>query len=98
MTESCDGVCYNSYQHSQQIGPNAQYSYDGGDKCVPVEDICQGISYSQEDVEICNEELKCIQDVNPTFKQEEERGRKKRGGGWPEQFPIVLLMSRARFK
>ena len=30
--------------------------------------------------------------------QLEERGRKKRGGGWPEQFPIVLLMSRARFK
>ena len=70
MTESCDGVCYNSYQHSQQIGPNAQYSYDGGDKCVPVEDICQGISYCQEDVEICNEKLKCIKDFQFTFKVE----------------------------
>ena len=70
MTESCDGVCYNSYQHSQYLVSNAHYSYEEGDKCVSVKYICQGISYSDEDVEICNEELKCIEDGYYPFKQD----------------------------
>ena len=70
ITESCDGVCYNSYQHSQYLVSNAHYSYEEGDKCVSVKYICQGISYSDEDVEICKEELKCIEDGYYPFKQD----------------------------
>ena len=57
MNESCNDVCYNDYHLSEQIGVNAQFSYnDGSEKCVkcfPVEDICHGISYSNKDVDVC---------------------------------------------
>ena len=33
-TESCNNICYNSYQQSQQLGGYAHYSINGGEHNV----------------------------------------------------------------
>ena len=68
VEESCNGICYNSYQNSKFIGFYAWYSYEEQNVCVPIEDICQGISLSREDVDICSKQLRCIEDVDYTSK------------------------------
>ena len=68
VEESCNGICYNSFQHSNFIGFYAWYSYEEQNVCVPIEDICQGISLSREDVDICSKQLRCIEDVDYTSK------------------------------
>ena len=47
----------------------AHYSYDGGDECVSVEDICEGIKHSDYDINVCDEYLKCIDLIDDTFAQ-----------------------------
>ena len=60
FNEPCQGLngpaCYNSYQQSQYLGYNAHFSCPEG--CVPLLDMCQGMSWCEEDVKVCNESLK----------------------------------------
>ena len=49
--------CYNSYKESLFIGPEVHYWCPG--MCIPEEDMCQGISWCDSDVEICGPELRC---------------------------------------
>ncbi len=60
FNEPCQGLngpaCYNSYQDSQFLGYNGHFSCP--DSCVPLLDMCQGISFCEEDVKVCNENLK----------------------------------------
>ena len=49
-------ACYNSYQDSEYIGYSAHFSCP--DVCVPILDMCQGISWCPEDVEVCDENLR----------------------------------------
>ena len=60
LSEPCQGLngptCYNSYQDSQFLGYNAHFYCP--ESCVPILDMCQGISWCEEDVKVCNENLK----------------------------------------
>ena len=61
LNEPCQGLnapstCYNSYQDSQVIGHNAHFSCPG--VCVPLLDMCQGMSWCEEDVDVCNKDLR----------------------------------------
>ena len=49
--------CYNTYTESLFIGPEVHYWCPG--MCIPGEDMCQGISWCDSDVEICGPELRC---------------------------------------
>ena len=49
-------ACYNSYQDSEHIGYSAHFSCP--DACVPILDMCQGMSWCPEDVEVCDENLR----------------------------------------
>ena len=59
LNEPCQGLngpaCYNSYQDSQFLGYNAHFSCP--ETCVPLLDMCQGMSFCEEDVKVCNENL-----------------------------------------
>ena len=48
--------CYNSYQDSEHIGYSSHFSCP--DVCVPILDMCQGMSWCTEDVAVCDEKLK----------------------------------------
>ena len=50
-------ACYNSYTHSEDIG--SQSHYECPDSCVPLENICQGVSFCGHDVEECRDGLRC---------------------------------------
>ena len=54
-SDSCNGRCYNSYQHSSKLGRDAHYSCPDG-RCLPVKDVrrklqerCRGV-----DVGVCS--------------------------------------------
>ena len=55
-TSSNAPSCYNSYQDSEYIGYSSHFSCP--DVCVPILDMCQGISWCPEDVEVCDENLR----------------------------------------
>ena len=59
LSEPCQSlngpVCYNSYQESQFLGYNAHFSCP--EICVPLLDMCQGMSWCEQDVNVCNENL-----------------------------------------
>ena len=62
MTSPCENDdrslrCHNSYQESQYIGDRAHYICP--DTCVPMPDMCQGVSWCQNDVSECGEQLRC---------------------------------------
>ena len=65
MSESCHGECYNDYRqsHRSEVGLNAHFAYNEGKDCLPVEEMCQGISFSDKDFEACSyHQIKCITD------------------------------------
>ena len=49
--------CYNSYNHSLIIGRQAHYTCP--DTCVPMRDMCQGISWCEGDTQVCGPDLRC---------------------------------------
>ena len=49
--------CYNSYQHSQYIGPQSHYTCP--DTCVPWEAMCRGVSHCEGDHQVCGSDLRC---------------------------------------
>ena len=49
--------CFNSYQHSRYVGPNHHYTCPH--LCVPWRDMCTGVDWCGEDVEVCGEQLRC---------------------------------------
>ena len=56
MRSQSSSSCYNSYQASEHVGYSSHFSCP--DVCVPILDICQGMSWCTEDVEVCDENLK----------------------------------------
>ena len=58
--------CYNSYEHSLNIGPKSHYTCPN--TCVPWEDMCQGFSQCEGDHKVCGPDLRCprlfIRDTN----------------------------------
>ena len=63
-----DGVCYNSYQQSKHVGPDAHITCHGTDQCVPFHEvkhqICKGISLCSQGsyVDECSKSsLKCFE-------------------------------------
>ena len=56
MRSQSSSSCYNSYQASEHVGYSSHFSCPG--VCVPILDICQGMSWCPEDVEVCDENLK----------------------------------------
>ena len=49
--------CYNSYQHSQNIGHKSHYTCP--DTCVPWEAMCRGVSHCEGDHQVCGPNLRC---------------------------------------
>ena len=43
-SDSCNGRCYNSYQHSSKLGRDAHYSCPDG-RCLPVKDVRREMSW-----------------------------------------------------
>ena len=50
--------CHNSYQDSQEIGLYSHYVCPNA--CVHWSEMCQGISWCENDVKECNETLRCV--------------------------------------
>ena len=53
--EGTQHSCYNSFQESKELGFNAHFTCPH--ICVPMLDMCQGISFCQSDLEVCDENL-----------------------------------------
>ena len=69
-------ACYNSYQDSEYIGYNAHFSCP--DVCAPLLDMCQGISWCSEDVEVCDENLRIPRAfTHTTYRQTNSYGTHK---------------------
>ena len=49
--------CYNSYQHSLSLGPQSHYTCP--DTCLPWQDMCRGISWCEDDHQLCGPDLRC---------------------------------------
>ena len=56
-TNMRDLQCYNSYQDSQYIGPQSHFTCT--DTCVHWKDMCQGVSWCEGDLEVCNPAIRC---------------------------------------
>ena len=52
--------CYNSYQHSEYIGSDSHYTCP--DKCVPMLEMCNGVSFCDGDQQVCGPDLRCCSD------------------------------------
>ena len=53
----CYGRCWNDYKTSETIGPQSMFACP--DKCISIEDMCQGVSFCQNDEDICGKDLRC---------------------------------------
>ena len=60
-SKTCYGKCYNSYEDSETIGPDAQYHCTASDKCIPVDMLCKGVEFcsSLSVDEFCDQRLRC---------------------------------------
>ena len=66
--DPCHGKCYNNYEDHIHIAEDGHYTCPGGDQCVRVQDMCQGVSWcgtrGLEEAAICGPDLKCPFVVN----------------------------------
>ena len=53
----CNTKCYNDYFTSKYIGQNAHFSCP--ETCVDWKDWCHGVSFCDQDEQICGEDLRC---------------------------------------
>ena len=64
----CHGKCYNNYEDHIQIAEDGHYTCPGGEQCVRVQDMCQGVRWcgtrGEEEAAICGPDLKCPFVVN----------------------------------
>ena len=59
ISEPCHGRCYNDYHSSWFLGAEAHLTCSGGDKCIPLKEMCQGVDCT-DTAEECSEEIRCI--------------------------------------
>ena len=66
--DPCHGKCYNNYEDQLHIPEDGHYTCPGGEQCVRVQDMCQGVSWcgagGAEEAAICGPHLKCPLVVN----------------------------------
>ena len=63
VTGECNGRCYNEYSSSKYLGYSTANFFCSGllEQCVKVVDLCRGVSWCPDDVQICNNQLRCAQ-------------------------------------
>ena len=59
-TETCNGVCYNDYLHSEVLGRPSRYRC--GHKCQETSKLCRGYSSCDNltDVSVCDKDIECV--------------------------------------
>ena len=59
----CNKKCYNDYNLSYHLYTKAHFYCVKDDSafCLPIEKLCRGIEYCESDVEVCDEELRCME-------------------------------------
>ena len=58
-SEPCHGRCYNDYHSSEWLGAEAHLTCAGGERCIPLKEMCQGVDCT-ETAEECSEKIRCI--------------------------------------
>ena len=63
LNESCNGRCLNDYRFSDEDNPDIYtasfFCSEPQEQCIKVTDLCRGVSWCEDDVKICNKQLKC---------------------------------------
>ena len=70
MSSPCNNTntaeqCHNSYYDSQNLGLKSHYRCPH--TCVPMLNMCQGVSYCDSDLAVCDESLRCPEDIYGEF-------------------------------
>lgn len=59
MSKRCSNKCYNDYEDNRFLGPTGHYTCPFSQECLPVLQMCQGVSCSDSAVAECDRSLKC---------------------------------------